>query len=514
MSDNTILVLDFGGQYSHLIARRIRELKVYSEVEPGDLSFNEFEELKEELNIKGVILSGGPSSVYNKKSPKFDRKILECSISVLGLCYGHQLIAFISGGKVEPGKKHEYGISKVKINIGSKIFEGLDKAENVWMSHTDTVTELPENYEVLARTENCPVAAFMHKHKPIYGMQWHPEVTHTENGMLMLQNFVYNICKCKPNWTIENYINDSIETIRKTIGKSKAIIALSGGVDSSTAATLASRAIGKNLTAVFVNHGFLRKGETVFVESTFKKFDMNFIKLSEQERFLKKIKGIKEPEKKRKIIGREFIRVFEKFAKKIDADYLIQGTIYPDRVESGFKKFSDKIKTHHNVGGIPSKISFKGIVEPLRDLYKDEVKKLASSLGLPEKIAWRQPFPGPGLAVRIIGEVTKKKLEIVKNADKIVTEEIENSRIGNKLWQYFAVLTDTKSTGVKGDVRAYGYTVAVRIVESKDAMTANFSRVPYRILESIATRITNEIPEVTRVVYDITNKPAATIEWE
>ncbi|MCW3975442.1 MAG: glutamine-hydrolyzing GMP synthase [Candidatus Bathyarchaeota archaeon] len=514
MSANTILVLDFGGQYSHLIARRIRELKVYSEVGPGDLSSREFEELKEDLNIKGVILSGGPSSVYNEKSPKIDRKILKHSIPFLGLCYGHQLIAFISGGKVKPGKKHEYGISKVRINNSQGILEGLDKVEKVWMSHIDTVTELPEDYDVLAQSENCPVAAFMHKHKPFYGIQWHPEVTHTKNGMLILRNFVYNICRCKPNWKLENHINNSIEEIKKTIGKSKAIIALSGGLDSSTATILASKAIGKNLTAVFVNHGFLRKGEPDFVESIFKKSDMNFVKLSEQERFLKKIKGVKEPEKKRKIIGREFIRVFEKNAKKIDAEYLIQGTIYPDRIESGFKKFSDKIKTHHNVGGIPSKISFKGIVEPLRDLYKDEVKKLAASLGLPEKIAWRQPFPGPGLAVRIIGKVSKKKLEIIKKADKIVTEEIEQRGFNDKLWQYFAVLMDTKSTGVKGDARAYGYTVAVRIVESKDAMTANFTKIPYNILESISTRITNEIQDVTRVVYDITNKPPSTIEWE
>ncbi len=514
MKVDTIIIFDFGGQYSHLIARRIRELNVFSEVVPADISTKEFEDLKNEYKIKGIILSGGPSSVYDDKSPKINRLLLNGSIPILGLCYGHQLIALISGGEVRPGKKREYGVSKVEVNNPAGILKGMKKYEKVWMSHTDTVTSISKDYKILAHTDNCPVAAFMHKHKPIFGMQWHPEVTHTENGILILRNFAFDVCKCTPNWTMENYIEKVIKEIKDTIGKNKAIIALSGGVDSSTAVILASKAIGNNLTAVFVDHGLLRKDEPEFVESTFKKFDIDFIRLNEQERFLKKLKGVLEPEKKRKIIGREFIRVFEKIAKKNDADYLIQGTIYPDRIESGFKRFSDKIKTHHNVGGIPTKVAFKGIVEPLRDLYKDEVKKLAESLGLPKHIAWRQPFPGPGLAVRIIGEITKKKLEIVKEADIIVTEEIERSCKSNRFWQYFAVLTDTMSTGVKGDSRAYGYTVAIRIVESKDAMTANFAKIPFKILETISTRITNEIPDVTRAVYDITHKPAATIEWE
>ena len=514
MSVDTILVLDFGGQYTHLIARRIREHNVYSEVVHGDISPEEFRALVKELNLKGMILSGGPSSVYDKKSPKMDKGLLDHSLPILGLCYGHQLLAFLFGGEVQTGKRHEYGLSIVKIDNASEILEGLNEVEKVWMSHADVVTRLSEDLEILAHTENCPVAAFMHKIKPIYGIQWHPEVSHTEGGELILRNFVFNICKCRPEWTMENYIERAIDEVKKTVGKSRAIIALSGGVDSSAATILASKAIGRNLTAVFVDHGLLRENEPNFVESAFRKFDINFIKLSEQKRFLKELKGIVDPEKKRKVIGREFIKVFENTARKINAEYLIQGTIYPDRIESGFSRFSDKIKTHHNVGGIPSKIAFKGIVEPLRDLYKDEVKKIAESLGLPKEIAWRQPFPGPGLAVRIIGEVTKKKLEIIKRADKIVTEEIEESSLSDGLWQYFAVLTNTKSTGVKGDARAYGYTVAVRIVESIDAMTANFAKIPYEVLERISTRITNEISEVTRVVYDITHKPAATIEWE
>ncbi|WP_455276455.1 glutamine-hydrolyzing GMP synthase [[Eubacterium] cellulosolvens] len=514
MKLDTIVVLDFGGQYAHLIARRIREFNVYSEVVNGDISFEDFQDVKKKFNVKGIILSGGPSSVYNESSPKIDERLLNENIPILGLCYGHQLLAFIAGGKVSQSTKREYGIAHVEINNPSGILLGMDKSEKVWMSHGDVVTELSKDYEILAHTENCPVAAFMHKSKPIYGIQWHPEVVHTERGMTVLQNFVKDICRCIPNWTMENYIGRTIDEIKKIIKDDKAIVGLSGGVDSSTAAILASKAIGKNLYAVFVDHGFLREDEPQFVESTFKKFDMNFILLNVQEEFLEKMKGIIDPERKRKIIGNEFIRTFEKVAKEKKADYLIQGTIYPDRIESGFRKFSDKIKTHHNVGGIPSEIEFKAIVEPLKDLYKDEVRKIAEFLKLPKKIAWRQPFPGPGLAVRIIGEVTKEKLDIVKKADKIVTDEVERRDLDEKYWQYFAVMTDTKSTGVKGDARAYGYTMAIRIVESKEAMTANFADVPYEVLERMSTRITNEIPEVTRVVYDITHKPAATIEWE
>jgi GMP synthase (glutamine-hydrolysing) len=514
MKTDTILVLDFGGQYCHLIARRIREHNVYSEIVSQDISLKEVEALKEQFNIKGIILSGGPQSVYEKDAPKINRGILDMDIPVLGLCYGHQLIAQIYGGNVKQAKKKEYGITYATVTKPNDILKGLDKKEKVWMSHGDTVYALPKDFEILAHTENCPVAAFRHKEKPIFGLQWHPEVIHTENGMKMLKNFLFEICKCEANWKMEDFIEKAVEEIRLTIGNGKAIVALSGGIDSSTVTVLTAKAIGKNLTAVFVDHGFMRENEPKFVEDTFKRFDINFVSINARKRFLAKLKAVTDPEQKRRIIGEEFIRVFENEAKKVKADYLIQGTIYPDRIESGIRKFSDKIKTHHNVAGLPLKIKFKAIVEPLRDLYKDEVRKLAQALGLPKEIVFRQPFPGPGLAVRIMGEITQEKIDILKKADKIVTEEIEKSGLKDKLWQYFAVLTETRSTGVKGDSRAYGYTVAVRAVESREAMTASFAKIPYNILETISTRITNEIPEVTRVVYDITHKPPATIEWE
>ena len=514
MKLDAILVLDFGGQYCNLIARRVREHKVYSEIVPCDITQKEIEELNKNMNVKGLILSGGPWSVYEKDAPKFDSNILKMGIPILGLCYGHQLIAYFSDGKVEPGSKREYGIAHVSVDKPVGVLKELGRKEKVWMSHGDTVYELPEDYEMLAFTESCPIAAYRHKTKQIYGLQWHPEVVHTENGMKMLRNFIFEVCKCQANWRPESLIDKATQEIRETVGDGTAIIGLSGGIDSSVATFLAAKAIGKRLLAIYVDHGFMRFGEAEFVEETFKKYNVNVVVVRAQERFLKKLKGIIDPEEKRKIIGSEFIRVFEEAAKKIDAEYFIQGTIYPDRIESGFRKHSDTIKTHHNVGGLPEKIEFKAIIEPLRDLYKDEVREVAKIMGLPDKLVRRQPFPGPGLAVRIIGEVTKEKAELVRKADKIVTDEIDKSGRGDRLWQYFAVLTETKSTGVKGDSRAYGYTVAVRIVESKEAMTAGFARIPYEVLERISTRITNELPQVTRVVYDITHKPPATIEWE
>jgi len=514
MKPDTILVLDFGGQYCHLIARRIREHNVYSEIVSQDIRPEEVEVLKKKFNIKGIILSGGPQSVYEKDAPKISVGILDIGIPVLGLCYGHQLIAQIYGGNVKQAKKKEYGITYATITNPNELLKGLGKEEKVWMSHCDTVYSLSKDFEVLAYTENCPVAAFRHKEKPVYGLQWHPEVIHTENGIKMLKNFVFEICKCEANWKMADFIEKAIEEIRRTTGNGKAIVALSGGIDSSTVTVLTAKAIGKKLTAVFVDHGFMRENEPKFVENTFKKFDINFVSINARKRFLTKLKAITDPEQKRKIIGEEFIRVFENVAKKVKADYLVQGTIYPDRIESGIRKFSDKIKTHHNVAGLPTKIKFKTIVEPLKDLYKDEVRKLAEALGLPKKIVFRQPFPGPGLAVRIMGEITQEKIDVIKKADKIVTEEIEKSKLQDQLWQYFALLTETKSTGVKGDSRAYGYTIAIRAVESKEAMTASFAKIPYNVLETVSTRITNEIPEVTRVVYDITHKPPATIEWE
>ena len=514
MKPDTILVLDFGGQYSHLIARRTRENSVYSEIVSPDVTPTEIEEWQKQVNVKGLILSGGPQSVFEPNTPQINPNILNLNLPILGLCYGHQLIAHITGGRVKLADKKEFGIAYATIDKPIGVLEGLKKREKVWMSHSDTVYNLPNEYETLAHTENCPIAAFHHKNQPIYGLQWHPEVIHTENGGKMLKNFLFQVCRCRPNWTMEDFIEKAVEETRKTVTERRVIVALSGGIDSSTATAIAAKAIGKNLTAVFVDHGFMRKKEPEFVENTFKQFHMNFIAVDARQRFLKRLQGIIDPEQKRKIIGEEFVRVFEEEAKKVGAECLLQGTIYPDRIESGFRKFSDKIKTHHNVAGLPTKMGFKAVVEPLRNLYKDEVRKVAKKLGLPDIIVRRQPFPGPGLAVRIVGEVTENKLNILRDADKIVTDEIESAGLKDGLWQYFAVLTDTKSTGVKGDARAYGYMIAVRIVESREAMTASFAQIPYTILEKISSRITNEIPEVTRVVYDITHKPPATIEWE
>lgn len=514
MRPDTILVLDFGGQYAHLIARRIRENKVYSEIVPHTITPRHIETLEEKFKVKGLILSGGPSSVHHKNALKLHPQILDSNMPILGLCYGHQLIAYVSEGIVKAAKKKEYGVTYATIDKPIGVLKNLGAKEEVWMSHGDTVYSLPKTFEILAHTENSPVAAFKHREKPIFGLQWHPEVIHTTNGMTMLKNFIFEVCKCEANWKIEDVIEKAVQDVKAKVGDGNAIVALSGGIDSATVTVLAAKALGNNLTAVFVDHGFMREGEPEFVNATFSDFNINLVSVSAQHRFLRRLKGIVDPEEKRRVIGEEFIRVFEEVAKETKADFLMQGTIYPDRIESGFRKFSDKIKTHHNVAGLPTKMEFKGVIEPLKDLYKDEVRKVADKLGLPKEIVTRQPFPGPGLAVRTIGEVTEEKLDIVRRADKIVTKEIEKSGLKESLWQYFAVLTNTKSTGVKGDSRAYGYTVAVRCVESKEAMTASFTKIPYETLGKISTRITNEIPEVTRVVYDVTHKPPATIEWE
>ena len=511
---DTVLVVDFGGQYCHLITRRIRELNVYSEIVPSDISEEEIKDINRHLHVKGMILSGGPYSVYEQEAPKINPRILNLGIPILGLCYGHQLIAHLLGGKVKRGAKQEYGVAYVNIDEPDEILKGLKSVEKVWMSHGDTVQSLPEGFEVLAHTENCPVAAFRHKEKALYGLQWHPEVIHTEHGMDILRNFIFGICRCKAEWKPSSLIDEKIKEIRKEVGDGRAIIALSGGIDSSASTLIAAKALGEKLTAIFVDHGFMREGEPEFVKETFEKLGVKVIVVDARERFFKKMRGVVDPEEKRKIIGREFIRVFEEEAKRVGAEYLIQGTIYPDRIESGFRKHSDKIKSHHNVAGLPTKIKFKKIIEPLKDLYKDEVRVIAKKLGLPEDIVHRQPFPGPGLAVRVIGEVTPEKVELLRKADKIVSEEIERRGLSGKLWQYFAVLTDTKSTAVKGDARAYGFVLAVRAVESREAMTASFAKLPYDILERISTRITNEIPQITRVIYDVTHKPPATIEWE
>jgi len=514
MKYDTVLVLDFGGQYCHLIGRRVRENSVYSEIVPHDIAPQEIEALKEKYNVKGLILSGGPASVYEKGAPRCKTSLFDVKLPILGLCYGHQLLAQMVGGKVEPAVRREYGTTHVIIDHPVGVLKGLSAKERVWMSHGDTVFALPRDYEILAHSENTPVAAFRSMEKPIYGLQWHPEVVHTEHGAQMLRNFLFEVCVCEPNWLMEGFIETAVEEVKRTINGGKAIVALSGGIDSSTVTALAAKALGGNLTAVFVDHGFMREGEPEFVEQAFGGLGINFVSVDAGERFLERLKGVSDPEEKRRIVGREFVRVFEDQARGVGAEYLIQGTIYPDRIESGFRRFSDKIKTHHNVAGLPTKMEFKAIVEPLRDLYKDEVREVAEKLGLPKEIVWRQPFPGPGLAVRVTGEVTKERVDVLRRADKIVAEEVEGAGLKDGLWQYFAVLTDTRSTGVKGDARAYGYTVAVRVVESREAMTASFARVPWDVLERISTRITNEVAQVVRVVYDVTHKPPATIEWE
>jgi len=514
MKLNTILVLDFGGQYCHLIARRIRELSVYSEVVDNNITAKEIDRLNQRFDIKGLILSGGPTSVYDRGAPRLNRGIVGLSLPILGICYGHQLLALLLGGKVERAERREYGISQAMIDRPVGVLRDLGPKETVWMSHGDHVAAISDSCELLAHTENSPYAAFRHRSNLICGLQWHPEVAQTENGMQMLRNFVFEVCGCEANWRTEDFVERAISEIRQAIGEKKAIIGVSGGIDSSVTAVLAAKAIKGNVTGVLVDHGFMREGEVESVRKTLEDLGVNLTVVRASKYFFSRLDGVVDPEMKRKIVGREFIRAFERAARGVRADYLLQGTIYPDRIESGIRKHSDKIKTHHNVAGLPTKMRFLRIVEPIRDLYKDEVRKVAGSLGMPRDMVWRQPFPGPGLAVRVVGKITREKIHIVRVADKIVTEEIEREGLGHDVWQYFAVLTDTRSTGVKGDSRAYGYTVAIRAVESREAMTATFARIPYHILERISTRITNEIPEVVRVVYDITHKPPATIEWE
>ncbi len=509
-----VVVLDFGGQYCHLLARRIREMHVFSEILPCDATPNEIGAIGSVMNLRGIILSGSPASITNKDAPNVNENVLDSGLPILGLCYGHQLIAHIFGGEVRKGDKREYGVTKVTVDSQVGVLKNMGGVEEVWMSHGDTVFSLPNDFEVLAHTDNSPVAAFRHASKPIYGLQWHPEVVHTRKGVEMLRNFVFDVCGCQPNWRPEDIIDQSVKEIRELVGDSTAVIAFSGGVDSSVATALATKALGERLFAVNVDHGFMRKNESEGIEEAFKDYGIRLVVVHAQERFLERIRGVKDPESKRRIIGEEFIRVFEDEARRAGAEYLVQGTIYPDRIESGFRRHSDKIKTHHNVGGLPLNMEFKGIVEPLRDLYKDEVRALGRRLGLPDAIVKRQPFPGPGLAVRIMGEVTRERLEALRKADAIVCEEVEASGLGDSAWQYFAVLTDTMSTGVKGDERAFGATTAIRMVESVDGMTANFLKAPWEVLERISTRITNEVPNISRVVYDVTHKPPATIEWE
>jgi len=508
-----IIVIDFGSQYSLLIARRVRECQVYCELVPHDTPWEKIAH----LNLKGFILSGGPASVYEPGAPLAPAYVYESQLPVLGICYGMQVITKQLGGRVEQGTKREYGHAILHLSdIDSPLFTDLPDASPVWMSHADRIEEMPPGFGTLAYTENSPVAV-MGSEQRIFGLQFHPEVAHTPYGKTILKNFVYRICGCKGNWTTGNFISDSLARIKEQVGNGKVISALSGGVDSAVVATLIHQAIGDQLTCIFVNNGLLRREEAERTLNVFRQnLGMNIIYVDASDRFLKRLKGVTDPETKRKVIGEEFIRLFEEEAKKLGkVDFLAQGTLYPDVIEStsSVSTASAKIKTHHNVGGLPSKMTFK-LLEPLRYLFKDEVRQVGLELGLPEEMVWRQPFPGPGLAIRIIGEVTKEKLEILRSADWIVMNEIKKAKLYRQLWQSFAILTDVKSVGVMGDYRTYGYLVAIRAVTSEDAMTADWSRLPYDLIARISNRIVNEVPEVNRVVYDITSKPPSTIEWE
>ena len=513
MSREMIIVLDFGGQYNQLIARRVRECHVYCEVHPYTMSL---EQIKE-LNPKGIIFTGGPNSVYGEDSPRYQKEIFELGIPILGICYGSQLMAYTLGGNVETAPVSEYGKTEVDVDTTSILFEGVNDKTIVWMSHTDYISEAPADFKIIGHTPVCPVAAMECPDKKLYAVQFHPEVMHSQQGMIMLSNFVYKVCECSGDWKMDAFVETAIKQLREKIGDGKVLCGLSGGVDSSVAAVMLSKAVGKQLTCVFVDHGLLRKNEGDEVEAVFGpegQYDLNFIRVNAQERFYEKLAGVEEPEQKRKIIGEEFIRVFEEEAKKIGAvDFLVQGTIYPDVIESGLGK-SAVIKSHHNVGGLPDYVDFKEIVEPLRLLFKDEVRNAGRELGIPEYLVSRQPFPGPGLGVRIVGEVTADKVRMVQDADYIYREEIAKAGIASELGQYFAGLTNMRSVGVMGDERTYDYAVALRAVTTSDFMTAEAAKLPWDLIEKVTNRIVNEVKGVNRVLYDCTGKPPATIEFE
>jgi len=503
-----ILILDFGGQYKELISRTTRSLNVYSEIKSNKIPATEVKE----LNPKGIILTGGPNSVYLENSPKCDPAIFELGIPVLGICYGMQLMCHTLGGRVEPCDVGEYGRTETNIIGNSALMHDIKSNPKMLMSHTDQVCELPQGFQRIASTQNCLNAACEDSNRKLYGVQFHPEVEHSDCGREIMRNFLFIICGASGNYHLEDYIEKSINTIRQKVGTKRVLLGLSGGVDSSVCAALLSKAIGEQLTCIFVDHGLMRLDEGDSIENIFSKKKLNFIRVNAAERFLRKLKGIKKPEQKRKIIGEEFVRVFEEESRKLgDIEFLAQGTIYPDIIESG-GELGDTIKSHHNVGGLPDNLAFEGVVEPLSGLFKDEVRIIGKMLGLPNALVNRQPFPGPGLAIRITGEVTQKKLDLLRKANHIVCREIENLR--KKPQQYFAVLTDTRSVGVKGDYRTCDYVVAVRAVETSDFMTCEYTPLPHKILQRISSRITGEIKQVSRVVYDITGKPPATVEWE
>ncbi|MBC8556478.1 glutamine-hydrolyzing GMP synthase [Jutongia hominis] len=514
MDQEKVIVIDFGGQYNQLVARRVRECNVYCEI----YSYKTDLEQIKAMNPKGIILTGGPNSCYEADSPTYQKELFELGIPVLGLCYGAQLMMHVLGGKVETPEVGEYGKTEVMLDQSCALFEGLASKEICWMSHFDRIAKTAPGFRVVAHTADCPVAAAENAEKKLYAIQFHPEVLHTEHGAEMLYSFVRNVCGCAGTWRMDAFVENSIKEIREKVGDGKVLCALSGGVDSSVAAVMLSKAIGNQLTCVFVDQGLLRKDEGDEVEEVFGpngSYDLNFIRVNAQERFYSKLAGVTEPEQKRKIIGEEFIRVFEEEAKKIGAvDFLVQGTIYPDVVESGLGGESAVIKSHHNVGGLPDYVDFKEIIEPLRNLFKDEVRKAGLEMGIPEKLVFRQPFPGPGLGIRIIGEVTAEKVKIVQEADAIYREEIANAGLDKSIGQYFAALTNMQSVGVMGDERTYDYAVALRAVNTIDFMTAESAEIPFDVLQKVMSRIINEVKGVNRVFYDLTSKPPGTIEFE